>query len=92
MPPISPGPASARPLPACARARALDWLRVFGGEVLEPGVALLADPDEGIRGAAIAVAGTFDDPRVVPATITLLSDPDWWVRVAAAVRSARQAV
>jgi twitching motility protein PilT len=30
------------------------------------------------------VASTFDDPRIVPATITLLKDPDWWIRIAAA--------
>jgi twitching motility protein PilT len=74
----------AKTLAPFVRDRVLDSLRAFGDELIEPVIALLADPDEGVRGAAIGVASTFDDPRVVPATITLLSDPDWWIRIAAA--------
>jgi twitching motility protein PilT len=66
------------------RDRALDSIRVFGDQLIEPTIEMLADPDEELRAAAIAVASTFEDPRVVPATITLLKDPDWWIRIAAA--------
>ncbi|HEX8620077.1 MAG TPA: PilT/PilU family type 4a pilus ATPase [Thermoanaerobaculia bacterium] len=67
-----------------ARDRALESLRVFGPQIIEPAIELLSDPDDELRAAAIAVAGTFEDPRLVPATITLLKDPDWWIRIAAA--------
>ncbi len=66
------------------RDRALESLRMFGDQVIEPTIELLHDPDEELRAAAIAVASHFDDPRIVPATITLLKDPDWWIRIAAA--------
>lgn len=66
------------------RDRALDSLRSFGEQVIEPTIELLGDPDEELRAAAIAVASHFEDPRIVPATITLLRDPDWWIRIAAA--------
>jgi twitching motility protein PilT len=66
------------------RDRALDSIREFGAQVVEPVIDLLADPDEEIRGAAIAVASGFEDSRLVPATITLLQDPDWWIRISAA--------
>lgn len=65
------------------RERVLDSLQAFGADLVEPVIELLSDPDEDIRGAAVAVAGGFDDPRIVPATIGLLSDPDWWIRIAA---------
>jgi twitching motility protein PilT len=66
------------------RDRALESIRVFGSQLVEPTIELLADPDEDIRAAAIAVASGFEDPRLVPATITLLKDPDWWIRISAA--------
>ncbi len=66
------------------RDRALDSIRAFGNDLIEPTIELLHDPDENLRAAAIAVAGTFDDVRIVPATIALLQDPDWWIRIAAA--------
>jgi twitching motility protein PilT len=66
------------------RDRALDSLRVFGNQVVEPAIELLYDPDDNLRAAALAVASSFEDPRIVPATITLLKDPDWWIRIAAA--------
>jgi twitching motility protein PilT len=66
------------------RDRALESLRVFGDKILEPAIELLHDPDDELRSAAIAVATSFDDPRIVPATIALLKDPDWWIRIAAA--------
>lgn len=67
-----------------ARERALDSLSAFGADVVEPVVELLDDPGEGIRMAALAVAGHFDDPRIVPTLIGLLDDPDWWIRITAA--------
>src|SRR5204863_505774 len=66
------------------RDRALESIRAFGSQVVEPTIELLSDPDEDIRAAAIAVASTFEDPRLVPATIMLLKDPDWWIRISAA--------
>jgi twitching motility protein PilT len=66
------------------RDRALDSLRIFGSQVVEPAIELLSDPDDDLRAAALAVASSFEDPRLVPATITLLKDPDWWIRIAAA--------
>ena len=67
-----------------ARDRALESMRAFGDDLLEPTVALLADPDEDVRAAAMLVAQSFEDRRVVPATILLLKDPDWWIRITAA--------
>lgn len=66
------------------RDRALDSVRIFGDQLIEPTIELLSDPDDELRAAAIAVASTFEDPRVVPATTGLLKDPDWWIRIAAA--------
>ena len=66
------------------RERALDSLRAFGDQLIEPAIELLRDPDDDVRAAAIAVASAFDDPRIVPSTIALLKDSDWWIRIAAA--------
>jgi twitching motility protein PilT len=66
------------------RDRALESLRVFGSQLIEPALQLFNDPDEELRAAALAVASTFEDPRLVPATIALLKDQDWWIRIAAA--------
>jgi twitching motility protein PilT len=66
------------------RDRALDSLREFGAALVEPVIELLHDPDPDTRSGAMAVAGGFDDVRIVPATIQLLRDPDWWVRISAA--------
>ena len=74
----------AKGLAPFVRERVLDSLRAFGKDLIEPVIELLNDPDEDIRGAAVAVASGFDDPRVVPATINLLRDSDWWIRIAAA--------
>ncbi|HYC59326.1 MAG TPA: PilT/PilU family type 4a pilus ATPase [Thermoanaerobaculia bacterium] len=67
-----------------ARDRALDSLRVFGPQLIDPAIELLSDPDDDLRAAALAVASSFEDTRLVPATITLLKDSDWWIRIAAA--------
>jgi twitching motility protein PilT len=67
-----------------ARDRALESMRAFGDDLLEPTLELINDPDPEIRAAAMTVAGSFDDPRIVPATIALLADHDWWIRVTAA--------
>ncbi|HEY8183290.1 MAG TPA: HEAT repeat domain-containing protein, partial [Thermoanaerobaculia bacterium] len=74
----------AKSLAPFVRERVLESLRAFGTDLIDPVIELLADPDEDIRAAAVAVASTFDDPRVVPATINLLRDEDWWIRIAAA--------
>jgi twitching motility protein PilT len=67
-----------------ARDRALESMRAFGADLLEPTVELLSDPDQEVRASAMLVATSFDDPRIVPATIGLLKDPDWWIRITAA--------
>jgi twitching motility protein PilT len=67
-----------------ARDRALESIKQFGGDLIEPTIELLTHPDPDIRSAALVVAGSFDDLRIVPATIGLLEDPDWWLRITAA--------
>ena len=67
-----------------ARDRALESMRAFGADLLEPTIELLNDPDQEVRASALQVATSFEDPRIVPATIGLLKDPDWWIRITAA--------
>jgi len=66
------------------RERTIDSLREFGGDLVDPVIALLHDEDPDVRAAAIGIAATFDDKRLVPPLIELLRDDDWWVRVTAA--------
>src|SRR5205085_12186978 len=73
-----------RTLPGFVRSRAIDSLREFGDELVEPMIELLGDADEETRAAAIGIASVFDDARIVPSTIPLLKDADWWIRIAAA--------
>src|SRR5689334_617408 len=74
----------AKSLAGFVRERALESLRAFAGELVEPVIGLLQDSDPDVRNGAINVASVFDDKRIVPATITLLKDPDWWLRISAA--------
>jgi twitching motility protein PilT len=67
-----------------ARDRALESMRAFENDLIEPTIELLSDPDDEVRGAAMQVAQSFEDPRIVPATIELLKDRDWWIRISAA--------
>ena len=67
-----------------ARDRALESMRAFEGDLIEPTIELLSDPDQEVRASAMLVAQSFEDPRIVPATIGLLKDPDWWIRITAA--------
>jgi twitching motility protein PilT len=67
-----------------ARDRALDSMRAFENDLIEPTIELLSDPDQEVRASAMLVAQSFEDPRIVPATIGLLKDPDWWIRITAA--------
>jgi twitching motility protein PilT len=67
-----------------ARDRALESMRAFGPDLLEPTIELLSDPDQEVRASAMLVAQSFEDPRVAPATVGLLKDPDWWIRITAA--------
>lgn len=66
------------------RDRALESMRAFGNDLVEPTIELLSDPDDEVRASAMLVAQSFEDPRIVPATIGLLKDPDWWIRITAA--------
>jgi twitching motility protein PilT len=74
----------AKSLAGFVRDRALESLRGFAAQLIEPAIALLQDPDPDTRGGAITVAQVFEDARIVPATIPLLKDSDWWLRIAAA--------
>ncbi|PWB78821.1 MAG: hypothetical protein C3F15_00720 [Holophagae bacterium] len=67
-----------------ARDRALDSMREFGEDLVEPTIELLSDPDEEVRALALAVVGAFEDPRIIPATVELLGADDWWLRICAA--------
>ncbi len=73
-----------RTLAGWARDRALDSLREFGADLIEPTLDLLEHPDEDVRAVALTVASSFDDPRIVPAMIERLHDDDWWLRLTAA--------
>jgi pilus retraction protein PilT len=66
------------------RDRVLESLREFGAALIEPVIELLQDPDPDTRSGAMTVASVFDDVRIVPATIQLLKDSDWWIRISAA--------
>jgi twitching motility protein PilT len=76
--------AFSKSLAGWARERALESMRAFEGDLVEPTIELLHDPDQEVRAAAMLVAQSFEDARVVPATIELLKDPDWWIRITAA--------
>ena len=67
-----------------ARDRALDSMREFGQDLVEPTIELLSDPDEEVRALSLAVVGAFEDSRIIPATVELLGDDDWWLRICAA--------
>jgi twitching motility protein PilT len=67
-----------------ARDRALESMKEFGDDILEPAIELLSGSDLDVRAAALAVVGSFNDPRVVNGVVPLLKDPDWWIRVSAA--------
>jgi twitching motility protein PilT len=67
-----------------ARDRALESMKEFGSDLLEPALELLTDSNLDVRAAALAVVGSFDDPRVVNGVAPLLKDADWWLRVTAA--------
>lgn len=75
--------AFSKTLAGWARDRALESMKAFGDDLLEPAIELLSDPDEEVRASAMVVAASFEDKRIVPATITLLKDPDWWIRITA---------
>ncbi|MFA6957212.1 MAG: PilT/PilU family type 4a pilus ATPase [Thermoanaerobaculia bacterium] len=66
-----------------ARDRALESMKAFESDLLEPTIELLSDPDEEVRASAMHVAASFEDKRIIPATIRLLKDPDWWIRISA---------
>jgi len=67
-----------------ARDRALDSIQAFGEDLIEPVIELLGDSNDDVRSLAVVVASSFEDKRAVPATIGLLKDPDWWIRITAA--------
>lgn len=73
----------AKTLAGWARDRALESMKAFENDLIEPTIELLSDPDEEVRASAMHVAASFDDKRIIPATIQLLRDPDWWIRISA---------
>ncbi len=64
-----------------ARDRALESMKAFGEDLLDPAMSLLRDADADVRASALTVVGSFGDPRVTPALLPLLKDDDWWIRI-----------
>lgn len=73
-----------RQLVGWVRDRALESMRAFGTDVVEPALSLIRDPDPDVRGAALTLLSGFDDPRVPGAAVHLLGDDDWWLAINAA--------
>jgi|GEM_PF-94423 len=65
------------------RTRILETLRTFGDDVLKPAVQLLQHEDEQLRTAALVLAESFSDPRLVGPLCRMLADEDWWLRITA---------
>ena len=66
------------------RDRALESMREFGADVVEPALSLVRDEDPDVRGAALTLLSGFEDPRVAQAAVHLLGDADWWLAINAA--------
>jgi twitching motility protein PilT len=71
--------AYSKQLAGWVRDRALESMREFGQDVLEPALELTQDNDPDVRSAALTLVSSFHDPRVAPAAARLLGDPDWWL-------------
>lgn len=65
------------------RTRIIETLQTFGDAVLRPAVSLLRHDNEDIRAAALQLAESFHDPRLVGPLCRLLKDEDWWLKVTA---------
>lgn len=66
------------------RDRALESMKTFGPDMIDPVLELLLDSDLDIRMAALLLAGSYQNPKAVPAIVPLLKDDDWWLRITAA--------
>lgn len=73
-----------RSMAGWVRERALQSLKSFAEDLIDPIVELMQDPDEEIRLLALVVGGNFEDKRCVQPIIGLLKDKDWWTRATAA--------
>jgi len=73
-----------RELQGWVRDRALESMREFGPEVLEPALELIGDPEPDVRSTALTLVAGFDDPRVGQAAMRCLGDEDWWIAIHAA--------
>jgi len=73
-----------RTLAGWVRDRALESLKAFSKDLIEPIITLMHDEDEGIRLLALVVGGNFEDPRCVDPIVNLLRTGDWWTRITAA--------
>ena len=70
---------------AWLRERCKKSLMKVSSNLVEPLLALLEDPLEDVRVAAVGLAQDFHDPRLIPAVGRIFqSDADWWVRNMAA--------
>jgi len=67
-----------------ARDRALESMKAFGEDLLEPAFELLKDEEADIRASALTVIGSLGDSRAVLPLLPLLEDKDWWIRISAA--------
>ena len=74
----------ARTLAGWVRDRALESLKAFSNDLIEPVIELMNDEDEEIRLLALGVGGNFEDKRCVEPICTLLQTGDWWTKVTAA--------
>jgi twitching motility protein PilT len=75
-----------RSLIGWVRERLLHGLTSLGEDVIRPAVDLLGHPEPEVRAAALVLAETVDDPRLVLPLTHMLKDEDWWLRVVAADR------
>lgn len=70
-------------IPGWARERLTLSLKELGRDLVAPAVALMRDPEPEVRLVALSVAGLYDTPEVLDATLALLDDPDEWIRITA---------
>lgn len=59
----------------------MDALRSVGDPLLQPTIGLLKSSDADMRVQAVYLLEAYSDPRTVGPLVTMLRDPDWWVRI-----------
>lgn len=74
----------AKNLMGWVRDRTLSTLRDHAAQITGPIIRLMSDADDDVRSMALAVGATLEAREATPHIISLLDDPDWWLRVTAA--------